>query len=133
VSSGAEDAARARSRCSFSILIRYAWYGSRHARPHPKKEKIARIRETNTHSILLIQELLHLEQLLHGQDMLARQDALHQGLVRWTCAGISGTAGKERGARYTCGMEWSRKEQHIDFWTQECSTQQRRSYPRLGQ
>ena len=33
---------------------------------------------------------------------------------------------KERGARYTCGMEWSRKEQHIDFWTHQCSA-------RLGQ
>jgi hypothetical protein len=78
-----------------SLIILYTWYGSRHARPNPQKEKIAWIRETNTHThtILLIQGLLHPEQLLHGQDMLALPDALH--LVCWTCAGISGIGRRE--------------------------------------
>jgi hypothetical protein len=38
---------------------------------------------------------------------------------------------KERGARCAYGMVWSRKERHIDFWSQECTTQRRRCHPRL--
>ena len=58
-----------------------------------RKKQIERIRDTRTHSILLIQGLLHLDQLLHGQNMLARPDALHH--VRWTCAGITGAGRRE--------------------------------------
>ena len=54
-----------------------------------------------------------------------------QGRMRWSlCAGHVHESREPEGERCTMCL-WYGMERHIDFWSQECTTQRRRCHPRL--